>query len=42
MLSPEITPLPMNMPASFLKEITLDFASERKLGGSVFGTVYKV
>jgi len=25
--------LPTNMPAVFLKEITLDFATERKLGG---------
>ncbi|XP_066339703.1 receptor like protein kinase S.2-like isoform X3 [Miscanthus floridulus] len=33
--------LPTNMRAVFLKAITLDFATERKLGGSVFGTVYK-
>jgi hypothetical protein len=34
--------LPMNLPATFMKEITSDFASERELGRSVFGIVYKV
>ena len=34
--------LPTNLPATFMKEITADFASERELGRSVFGIVYKV
>ncbi|KAF8689677.1 hypothetical protein HU200_041708 [Digitaria exilis] len=33
--------LPTNLPATFMKEITNDFSSDRELGRSVFGTVYK-
>ncbi|CAL4994145.1 unnamed protein product [Urochloa decumbens] len=32
--------LPTNLPATFMKEITGDFAPERELGRSVFGIVY--
>lgn len=34
--------LPSHLPAVFLKEITDNFASERELGRSIYGTVYKV
>ncbi|CAL4984992.1 unnamed protein product [Urochloa decumbens] len=33
--------LPTNLPATFMKEITGDFAPEREFGRSVFGIVYK-
>jgi disease resistance protein RPM1 len=34
--------LPKDLPATFMKEITNDFSPDQALGGSVFGTVYKV
>jgi len=33
--------LPTDLPATFMKEITADFNSEREIGRSVFGIVYK-
>jgi hypothetical protein len=37
--SPE---LPAELPYDFLKKITNDFAEDRKISGSPFGTLYKV
>ena len=37
--SPE---LPAELPYDFLKKITNDFAADRKISGSPFGTLYKV
>ncbi|RCV37780.1 hypothetical protein SETIT_8G089700v2 [Setaria italica] len=36
-----VSTLPKELPATFMKEITSDFAAGRELGRSVFGIVYK-